>query len=140
MTLQTRQALLADTDSTTQQLCSRALEEAGFVVETVDSGIGAVTAARAKLPDLIVMNRQLRDVPAHEAVKWLRSNEDLRATPVIILGGKIEGDGIASESGSTIVLPKPITASRLRHAIDEAERSRGRVATGNRQNRQISAP
>jgi len=43
----------------------------------VDTDIAAVVAAREELPDLILLDIQLRDVPGHEAIKWLRSTAAL---------------------------------------------------------------
>src|SRR5476651_252349 len=63
-----RRALVVEAEPTTLRLCRDALESSGFVVDAVDSGIAAVVAAREALPDVIVMDLQLRDVPGREAI------------------------------------------------------------------------
>lgn len=113
-----RYAVLADPDPATREVCRETLAAAGFtVLDSLESGAGAVTSARAQRPDVILLGPQLTDVSAIETVTWLRSNSALRSTPVIILGGKpLLGENGPPDSG-VIVLPRPITASRLRQTL-----------------------
>jgi DNA-binding response OmpR family regulator len=113
-----RRALLVDLDPASHRRCDETLLEAGYSVTTVETGIDAVVAARAEHPDIIVMSRQLGDVSATGAVEWLRANEDLKTTPIIILGGQTERDAEMASLQPVIVLPTPINAIRLQHAIN----------------------
>ncbi len=123
--LQPRRALLADSDPVTRQLCQETLMAAGFVViNTVTSGAGALALAMAERPDVILLSQQLSDVPADEAVKWLRSNEALRTTPIIIMGGKIEREG-APMPEQVVMLLRPITIARIKQALSDALDDRG---------------
>lgn len=109
-----RRALLVVTDPAIRQLCGETLAAAGFAISNgLESGAAAVVSARDQSPDIILLSQQLNDVPASEAVKWLRSNPALAATPIVILGGKPN----ATHDGLT-VLPRPITGVQLRQAID----------------------
>lgn len=103
-----------------RQRCRVTLGIAGFVVANdVESGAAAVTTAREQRPQVIILSQQLSDVPADEAVKWLRSNRDLATTPIIILGGKAEADEAAARD-HIIIVPRPVTAAHIRFALDEA--------------------
>jgi two-component system cell cycle response regulator DivK len=112
-----RRALLVGPDQPTLRLCRDVLESSGFAVDQVDSGIGAVVAAREGRPDVILIDIQLRDVRGREAIGWLRSNASLRATPIIALIAKADAD--AMRDGFTVPLRKPLSASTVQRAIQE---------------------
>jgi CheY-like chemotaxis protein len=115
-----RRALLVVADPAMRQLCRETLDSAGFVVANgIESGAAAVTVAREQRPEVIFLSQQLSDVPALEAVKWLRSNADLATTPIIILGGNAASDQPANRRQIT-VLSRPITTARIRHALAQA--------------------
>ena len=97
--LPARRALVVGADSATLQLCRDALENSGFAVDAVDSGIAAVVAARESPPDLVLMDVQLRDVPGREAIVWLRSNPALQSTPIIVLATNAEDDVVPTFPG-----------------------------------------
>ncbi len=113
-----RRALIVVADPVMQRICREALANAGFAVtNSVDSGAAAVIRAREQQPDVILLSQQLSDVPAPEAVKWLRSNRESADTPIIILGGKPDG---AKNNAQVIVLQRPVSAGQLQHALSEA--------------------
>lgn len=115
-----RRALLVIADPVMRQLCCKTLDSAGFAVSNgIHSGAAAVTAAREQRPEVIFLGQQLSDVPAFEAVKWLRSNADLATTPIIILGGNVES-GRPTNRRQITVLPRPITAAHIRDALSQA--------------------
>ena len=112
-----RRALVVDADPETQKTCRQVLEGAGFSVDTVDSGIAAVVAARRAQPDVIFAALQLRDVPGRDAVQWLRSNPALKATPIVVLttDAEIDVDVTAMRPGAS--LRKPLSAGTIRRII-----------------------
>ena len=63
---QSRRALVVEAEPATVRLCRYILESSGFVVDAVGSGIAAVVAAREKLPNVILIDLQLQDVPGRE--------------------------------------------------------------------------
>lgn len=113
-----RRALLAVAEPTSERLCRETLCRAGFLVDSVDSGIGAVTAVRERLPQLMIVDTQLRDVPGREAVDWLRSNAALRSAPVILLGAADE-EGLAIAPQPGMFLRKPLSRRAIERACHE---------------------
>jgi two-component system cell cycle response regulator DivK len=114
-----RRALVVNAEATTSQLYRDVLERGGFTVDVVDSGIAAVVTARRVLPDLILVDEQLRDVPGREAVLWLRSNPELRATPIVVLtmgAGDAVDINIATPGA---LLQKPASIGSIRQIIHE---------------------
>jgi len=115
-----RRALLVIADPVMRRLCCETLDSVGFAVTNgIDSGAAAVTAAREQRPEVIFLSQQLSDVPALEAAKWLRSNTDLAATPIIILGGNADAAGLGNRREIT-VLSRPITTAHIRDALSQA--------------------
>ena len=112
-----RRALVAVVDPAPLRLFRTVLEDLGFEIEAVDSGIGAVMAARERCPDLILVDMQLRDVPGREAVEWLRSNPALKSTPVIILAANSEDEADAASMLPGVLLRKPVSPVTIRRAI-----------------------
>lgn len=115
-----RRALLVASDPVIRKVCCETLSNANFTVrDGTDSGAGAMSLATREHPDVILLSQQLSDVPASEAVKWFRSNQKLKSTPIIILGTRAEDD--AFTDARTIVLPRPVTPARLRQALGDSQ-------------------
>lgn len=112
-----RRALVVEAEPATLRLCCDVLESSGFVVDAVDCGVAAVVAARDRLPDLILVGLQLRDVPGREAIRWLRSNPALQFTPIIVLATNVEDEGDLVESGPGASLRKPLSALTIQCTI-----------------------
>lgn len=116
---QKRLALIVMSDPMMRQLCRDILDGADFqVTNGIQSGSAAVAVAREQRPDIILLGQQLSDVPAREAVKWLRANRESATTPIIILGGETGSEPAAD--AKTLVLPRPITVARLHHILTQA--------------------
>jgi DNA-binding response OmpR family regulator len=110
-----RLALVAVNNTTVRTLCLDTLRDVGFtVIGGVENGTAVVTDARERHPDVIILSEQLSDVPASEAVRWLRSNHMSATSPIIVLGGASD---ILKDDYRLIVLPRPITRTQLRAAL-----------------------
>jgi CheY-like chemotaxis protein len=114
-----RRALVVEGEPATVRLCRNILENSGFVVDAVGSGIAAVVAARKKLPDVIFIDLQLQDVPGREAVGWLRSNPALRSTPIIVLATNAEDDADLAAIRADASLRKPLSPITIRRTLRE---------------------
>ena len=114
---QTLRALIAIAESGPGQLGRQVLEALGFMVEIVDSGIGAVIAVRERTPKLILMDLQLRDVPGREAISWLRSNRNIQAIPIVILAGASDEERLLQAPCPGAILRKPLSPEAIRRVI-----------------------
>jgi len=114
-----RRALVVEADPATRQVCRDVLESSGFVVDTMDSGIAAVVAAREEHPDLILIDLQLRDVPGREAIGWLRTNPALRSTPIIVLTADAGDDEDLAATRPGASMRKPVSAVAMRRVVHE---------------------
>jgi len=103
---------------TRKQYCDL-LQARGFATLGVDRGVAALEAARRRVPDLVLVALQLRDVPGVEAVGWFKADSELRAIPVI--GISVSEDS-AEEARFKLVtdgvlLRKPFSPASLDRAI-----------------------
>jgi two-component system OmpR family response regulator len=75
--------LVVEDDPNILELLSASLRFAGFDVATATSGSAAVSAARDKRPDLVVLDVMLPDLDGFEVIRMLR--EGGARTPVVFL-------------------------------------------------------
>jgi two-component system, OmpR family, response regulator len=75
--------LVVEDDPNILELLSASLRFAGFEVATATTGGQAVTAARTRRPDLVVLDVMLPDLDGFEVIRQLRQGG--RRTPVVFL-------------------------------------------------------
>jgi DNA-binding response OmpR family regulator len=112
-----RHALVVEADPATRKLCCGVLESLGFAVDAVDSGVAAVTMARAAPPDLILVDLQLRDVPGVKLMGWLRANSALKTTPIVALSASAEDTARTNGWKVAALLKKPVSAGTVERTI-----------------------
>jgi len=83
----------------------------GYEVLEACNGRQGWDLARAHHPDLILMDIQLPDVSGLEVTKWLKSDEALKAIPVVaVTAFAMKGDGeLMLEMGCDGYVAKPIS-------------------------------
>jgi DNA-binding response OmpR family regulator len=116
-----RRALVVEADGDVRLLLGAALARLGFAVESVETGVAAMSAARARAPDIVLFDLQLRDVPGLELAGWLRSDPTLHLTPMIAIGAPsaARDHQRLSEHGIDVLVRKPVSA----HAVERTVRS-----------------
>ena len=110
-----RQTVLVVTpDAQIRQNCRTLLTSVGMVMEVTESGVTALNLARSLLPDLILLDVELRDVDGMDLVTWLKSDPILRPIPIIAFSA-FAGTKQSSRLGNgvRVVLGKPVRAKEL---------------------------
>jgi CheY-like chemotaxis protein len=97
------------------------LGTAGFDVRTASTGLEALEAVTARVPDLIVMDLLLPGLSGLDVAKELRSREATRHVPLIAVTGCSSDTELtlARESGFATILRKPCEPPAL---VDEIRR------------------
>ena len=105
----TQRILVVDDDKQIVRLVQSYLEKAGYTVLTAYDGEDAMRVIRRERPDLIVLDLMLPKHDGYEITKWLRSDQSLSATPILMLTARVEdGDKILGlELGADDYLTKP---------------------------------
>ena len=108
--------LVADDDAMMLRLMRHTLKPEGFEVLTCADGRSVLDATPADLPDLVVLDVHLPDLPGHEVCRRLKADPRTRHIPVLLLTG--EARAVSSrvqglEAGAEDYLFKPISGAVL---------------------------
>lgn len=79
--------LHVDDDEAARAGTARVFQAAGFQVALAETGAEGLSVARARLPDLVVLDVELPDLDGFEVCRRLRGDAALAGTPVLLLSG-----------------------------------------------------
>ena len=104
--------LVVDDEPRIAQICRDYLERAGFTVMAAGNGADAVALARAKQPDLIVLDLGLPKMDGLDVTRAIRARSNV---PIIMLTARVdEGDRVAGlELGADDYITKPFSPREL---------------------------
>ncbi len=107
--------LIAEDDRLIAELMHDVLEE-DFRVETASNGLDAVSKARRRRPDVVLMDAEMPEMDGYEACRALRRRPETAGVPIIFVTAKTHPVAInkAFEAGATDYLPKPFSIAQLR--------------------------
>lgn len=110
-----RYILVVEDEPDLADLVAFNLEQEGYEVGTAGSGATALSMARARTPDLVVLDVMLPDISGIEVCRQLRASKATREVPVIVLTAKDEeGDRVAGfEAGADDYVVKPFSPREL---------------------------
>lgn len=123
VTMANERILVVDDERDILELVQYNLQKEGFAVTCVASGEEAVSAAHARLPDLIVLDLMLPGVDGLEVCRQLRAESATRHIPIVMLTAKGgEADIVAGlELGAADYVTKPfsprVLTARLRAVL-----------------------
>ena len=123
--------LVVEDERKLRDLVRSYLERAGFTVLSTDSGAEAITMALASVPDLVILDLGLPDVPGETVARELRGTGSTSGTPILMLTAKTaEEDRIRGlELGADDYVTKPFSPRELVLRVQAILR-RGGSATG----------
>ena len=123
-----KKKILVVEDETTvaESIKSRLEMRDEFSVEVVSTGHGALRIIGAAVPDAVVLDATLPDVPGSEVCRVIRSRERTAELPVIMLGERTTGIGpiTALELGVDDYLRKPFDLQELEARLKAVLRRR----------------
>ena len=107
-----KHVLVVDDEPRIAEICRDYLVRAGYTVITAGNGVDAVTLARAKQPDLIVLDLGLPKMDGLDVTKAIRAYSNV---PIIMLTARVdEGDKLVGlELGADDYITKPFSPREL---------------------------
>ena len=117
--------LLADPDPGSRGVLCGVLEQAGFAVTPVATGLEAAQVLMQTVPSLIVLDLDLKWLSGRQLISVLRRNPGTYFIPLVALGGAVE------DLGGIPLLLRPVVPEQLLvlvHRFLSANQHDGRVA------------
>jgi CheY-like chemotaxis protein len=113
--------LIAEDEPDIRELVAFTLKFAGHTVFTVGNGAEAVEAAKAELPDLILMDVRMPRMTGYEACQAMKLDASTANIPVVFLSAKGQDSEIQEgiEAGAAEYLLKPFAPMELSGKVAE---------------------
>jgi CheY-like chemotaxis protein len=107
--------LIVDDDEDLRILARKALDRGGYEVIEAAGGKGALQLIEHEMPDAVLLDLLMPPPDGFEVLRMLRSREDTRTLPVIVLTAHGDEESVRSsfELGATDFLAKPFTPPQL---------------------------
>src|SRR3954449_12246609 len=107
-----KQILVVDDEPKIAEICRDYLQRAGFTVAIAGNGADALTLARAKQPDLVVLDLGLPRLDGLDVTRALRKRSNV---PIIMLTARVEESDklIGLELGADDYVTKPFSPQEL---------------------------
>lgn len=115
----TKTVLIVEDNELNMKLFRDLLDAHGIATIETRNGMEVMDIARAKKPDLILMDIQLPEVSGLDVTKWLKGDEVLKKIPVIaVTAFAMKGDEEKiRQGGCEDYISKPISVSRFLEVI-----------------------
>jgi CheY-like chemotaxis protein len=119
-----RKILLVDDEAGFTQLLKMNLEKSGgYEVKIENDSMQAVAAARAFMPDAIVLDVVMPGMDGGDVQAQLQTIPSLAKIPVVMLTALVDStelsEGAVAQAGNQLVLPKPVNLSLLLRVLEE---------------------
>ncbi len=108
-----KKILVVDDEPDILEFLQVILEEEGYEVLTSDKGEFLVQLHNGGLPDLILVDILLSGKDGREIVRHLRSQEETKQIPIIMISAHPSSEETAREAGANDFLSKPFEIDEL---------------------------
>ncbi len=137
--------LIADDNATNVDILKTRLESQGYEIVTAADGAEALAAARAQLPDLILLDIMMPKIDGIQVCRELKGDRALPFMPIILVTAKADSRDIVEglDSGADEYLTKPVDHAalvarvasilRIKDLHDTVEAQSAELAEWNRQ-------
>jgi len=105
--------LVADDEPAITALVADMLGYAGFEVARAQGGAEALTLARARRPDLVLLDVMMPDLDGRDACRALKMDRELASVPVVLFSSADEQDVHWRAAGADGFLQKPFSIRAL---------------------------
>lgn len=133
--------LIAEGDVELCDLYRQLLTERGYEVETASDGLDCLEKLRRVMPEVLVLDQELRWGGADGVLAWLREERATAGLPVVLTGAAGCLLDVVKDIDPPVVgsLPKPFALTTLLECVRAAVAKKGREEPYN-QNRAVACP
>lgn len=114
-----KKILVIDDDPDLSYLLKARLEANKFEVITAYDGTEGLEKTKSEKPDLIILDILMPEKDGYVFVKELKSEEDIKDIPVIVISGKDTLKILFEKEGITDYLVKPLDIKELLEKINK---------------------
>ena len=109
------QILVVDDDKTITKVLRGYLEQAGYAVLIAHDGNTALQMLRREKPDVVILDLMLPDKDGYEITRFVRSDRQLGATPIIMLTARVDDTDkiVGLELGADDYVTKPFNPREI---------------------------
>lgn len=120
-----KKILLIDDEAGFTELLKMNLEKSGdFEVTIQNDSTQALETARSFQPDVILLDVVMPGMDGGDVQAQIQGDPVLGKTPIIMLTALVDqaelSEGAVAQSGSSVVLPKPVNMELLLRVVEEA--------------------
>jgi DNA-binding response OmpR family regulator len=117
-----QRVLLVEDSADIRGLWRTCLSYSGFVVDEAANGAEAITLARARRPDLVLMDLCMPVMDGVEAIRILRADAATSEVPIIVMTAQGTDDWAqrAADAGADAYVDKPVMPDELLEHIRDA--------------------
>ena len=113
-----KKILVADDDADILEVFQLILSVKGYDVRT-ENNPEKLLELKDDLPDLIFLDIWMSGMDGQDICRQLRSREETKYVPIIMLSANVDIENIAAECGATGYLAKPFDIKQLVHVIEK---------------------
>jgi len=127
-----RRILVIEDESDIRDLLSYNFQSNGYAVKTADTGKLGLEAFESFVPDVVLLDLMLPDVPGTEICRRIRASTDAAQPAIIMLTAKGEEIDrvVGFEVGADDYVVKPFSVRELLLRVNAVLRGRGGAGTG----------
>src|ERR1051325_2358904 len=124
-----KKVLITEDDSLMAEIYRDCFESKGFNAEIAADGAVAIQRLKQNPPDVVVLDLMLPNVDGVEVLKHIRSQETMRALPVIVMSNAFAGPlgQQAAKEGATKLFAKNTFGPK--HLVEEVQKLLAATAT-----------
>lgn len=111
--------LIVEDDESLIMMLEIALRPLQHEVIRCPNGAEAVPMMRAHQPDLVILDLMMPAAAGNSVLSDIRSDHNIKQTPVMVLSAHPRGRRIAEEAGADIFLAKPVDIRQFRETVTQ---------------------
>ncbi|KFC20548.1 response regulator [Chryseobacterium sp. FH1] len=108
-----KKIMICDDDHGILEVLEMMLEIEGFTVFRESNSTNLLSEIKRTSPDLLLMDLWMPVLSGDQILKVIRTSEEFKNLPVIILSASVDGKEIANNAGANGFIPKPFNMDEM---------------------------